>query len=43
MAEENRLCDNCFQEKSKEEGSCCGFDVGENEKKFPVALGAGRS
>ena len=41
MAEGNHLCYNCFQEKSKEEGSCCGFDLGENKKKFPVALRAG--
>ena len=36
------ICYNCFQEKP-EEGPCphCGFDLAENEKKFPVALRAG--
>ena len=34
------FCYNCFQEKSEAEGPCphCGFDLAENEKKFPVAL-----
>ena len=37
------FCYNCFQEKSEAEGPCpyCGFDLAENEKKFPVALRAG--
>ena len=37
------LCYNCFQEREAPEGPCpyCGFDLGENEKKFPVALRAG--
>ena len=37
------LCYNCFQEKSDADGPCpyCGFDLAENEKKFPVALRAG--
>ena len=37
------LCYNCFQEKPEEEGPCpyCGFDLAENERKFPVALRAG--
>ena len=37
-----QLCYNCFQEKPSG-GSCphCGFDLAENEKKFPVALRAG--
>ena len=37
------LCYNCFQERETEEGPCpyCGFDLAENEKKFPVALRAG--
>ena len=36
------LCYNCFREKP-DEGPCpyCGFDLAENEKKFPVALRAG--
>ena len=36
------ICYNCFQEKPGE-GPCphCGFDLAENEKKFPVALRAG--
>ena len=42
--EENRktLCYNCFREKP-DDGPCphCGFDLAENEKKFPVALRAG--
>ena len=37
------LCYNCFQEREILEGPCpyCGFDLAENEKKFPVALRAG--
>ena len=37
------FCYNCFQEKPEAEGPCpyCGFDLAENEKKFPVALRAG--
>ena len=37
------LCYNCFQERETPEGPCpyCGFDLAENEKKFPVALRAG--
>ena len=37
------LCYNCFQERETQEGPCpyCGFDLEENEKKFPVALRAG--
>ena len=37
------LCYNCFQEREAPEGPCpyCGFDLAENEKKFPVALRAG--
>ena len=37
------LCYNCFQEREATEGPCpyCGFDLAENEKKFPVALRAG--
>ena len=43
MAEWKNLCYNCFQEKPEGEGPCpyCGFDLEENEKKFPVALRAG--
>ena len=43
MAEQKHLCYNCFQEKPEGEGPCpyCGFDLVENEKKFPVALRAG--
>ena len=43
MAEWKNLCYNCFQEREAQEGSCpyCGFDLAENEKKFPVALRAG--
>ena len=42
MAEQKNLCYNCFQEKPGV-GPCphCGFDLEENEKKFPVALRAG--
>ena len=37
------LCYNCFQERPEGSGPCphCGFDLAENEKKFPVALWAG--
>lgn len=37
------LCYNCFQERETQEGPCpyCGFDLEENEKKFPTALRAG--
>ena len=37
------ICYNCFQEKPDAAGPCphCGFDLEENEKKFPVALRAG--
>ena len=37
------ICYNCFQERASGEGPCphCGFDLAENEKKFPVALRAG--
>ena len=40
---EKFLCYNCFQERETSEGPCpcCGFDLAENEKKFPVALRAG--
>ena len=43
MAEWKNLCYNCFQERETKEGPCpyCGFDLAENEKKFPVALRAG--
>ena len=43
MAERKTLCYNCFQERDTLEGPCpyCGFDLAENEKKFPVALRAG--
>ena len=43
MAERKDLCYNCFQEKPDTDGPCpyCGFDLAENEKKFPVALRAG--
>ena len=37
------LCYNCFQKKAAAEGPCpyCGFDLAENEAKYPVALRAG--
>ena len=43
MTEWKDLCYNCFQERETKEGPCpyCGFDLAENEKKFPVALRAG--
>ena len=43
MAEQKHLCYNCFQERETQVGPCpyCGFDLAENERKFPVALRAG--
>ena len=43
MAEQKNLCYNCFQEKPDAAGPCphCGFDLAENERKYPVALRAG--
>ena len=44
MTEYNQnLCYNCFQERDSLDGPCpyCGFDLAENERKFPVALRAG--
>ena len=43
MAERKNLCYNCFQERPEGAGPCphCGFDLEENERKFPVALQAG--
>ena len=43
MTEWKDLCYNCFQERETKEGPCpyCGFDLAENERKFPVALRAG--
>ena len=37
------LCYNCFQDREDPSGPCphCGFDLADNEKKFPVALRAG--
>ncbi len=37
------ICYNCFQERPDGAGPCphCGFDLAENEQKFPVALRAG--
>ena len=37
------LCYNCFQERPEGDGPCphCGFDLSENEQKYPVALRAG--
>ena len=42
MAGQKNLCYNCFREKP-DDGPCpyCGFDLAENEKKFPVALRVG--
>ena len=38
-----QICYNCFQERDSLSGPCpyCGFDLAENEKKYPVALRAG--
>ena len=38
-----RLCYNCFRERTSGEGPCpyCGFDLEENVKKYPVALRPG--
>ena len=43
MAGRKDLCYNCFHERPEGGGPCphCGFDLAENEKKFPVALRAG--
>ena len=43
MKKNRNLCYNCFQERESAEGPCphCGFDLAENEKKYPVALRAG--
>ena len=40
---DSHLCYNCFQEKPEGAGPCpyCGFDLEENERKYPVALRAG--
>ncbi len=37
------LCYNCFKEKLQPEGPCpcCGFDLSENQEKFPMALKTG--
>ena len=37
------LCYNCFQQRDSLDGPCphCGFDLADNEKKYPVALRAG--
>ena len=37
------VCYNCFQQRDSLDGPCphCGFDLAENEKKYPVALRAG--
>ncbi len=37
------ICYNCFREKPEESGPCpcCGFDLEENTKKYPMALRAG--
>ena len=42
-ARQTFCCYNCFQERDSLEGPCphCGFDLVENEKKYPVALRAG--
>ena len=39
----NNLCYNCFQQKPDGNGPCpyCGFDLAENQEKFPMALKAG--
>ena len=43
MEHNQNRCYNCFQERGSLEGPCphCGFDLAENEKKYPVALRAG--
>ena len=43
ITQKGQMCYNCFQERSSAEGPCphCGFDLAENEKKYPVALRAG--
>ena len=44
MSITNRIfCYNCFQARDSLDGPCphCGFDLAENEKKYPVALRAG--
>ena len=40
---DKNLCYNCFQEKPQPGGPCpyCGFDLAENQEKFPMALKAG--
>ena len=40
---DSHLCYNCFQERPDAAGPCpyCGFDLAENERKYPVALRAG--
>ena len=40
---DGKICYNCFQAHPEGAGPCphCGFDLAENEKKFPVALRAG--
>ena len=42
-ARQTFCCYNCFQERDSLEGPCphCGFDLVENEKKYPVACGPG--
>ena len=43
ITQKGQMCYNCFQERESAEGPCphCGFDLAENEKKYPVALRAG--
>ena len=43
ITQKGQMCYNCFQERETPEGPCphCGFDLAENEKKYPVALRAG--
>lgn len=42
-AADKHICYNCFQETAGGGGSCpcCGFDLAENERKYPTALRAG--
>ena len=42
-AADKHICYNCFQETGGGDGPCpwCGFDLEENEKKYPTALRAG--